>query len=329
MARGRCHMIIDIIGAGSLGLLYGSKLQAAGYQVRYWTRTSEQASSMKELGLQITEPSEAEVLQISGRDIQAHCIKVLGETWAHSPGAWLLLMVKQTAIDELIQDIGAIEQEALNIVCFQNGIGHIANIQKAKPKATIYNAITTEGAKRIGNEVIRAGKGQTWVGQSADASPRSVVQTGKNELISLVQTIQQAGFDCTVSNQIDKLIYRKLIINAVINPLTAIWRVPNGQLLLNKERTMVMRQLYDEATTIYRANGIAMDVDLWEQLLSVCQATASNTSSMLADVLEGRCTEIDSINGQVVNLAHRSGLTAPLHETLLHLIKGMHPEGVN
>ncbi|MCG7375929.1 ketopantoate reductase family protein [Paenibacillus sp. ACRSA] len=322
-------MIIDIIGAGSLGLLYGSKLQAAGHQVRYWTRTSEQASNMKRLGLQITEPNEAEALSISGADIQAHCIKKLAETWAHSPGSWLLLMVKQTAMDDIIHDIKSISKEPLNIICFQNGIGHVAKLQKAMQRATIHSAITTEGAKRVGNEVIRAGEGQTWIGLSEEASPRHIGHAGENGLISLVHTIQQAGFDCTVSNQIDKLIYRKLIINAVINPLTAVWRVPNGELLLNKERTTIMRQLYDEAITIYRASGITADADLWEQLLNVCQTTASNTSSMLADVLEGRRTEIDSINGQVVNLAHQCGLTAPLHETLLHLIKAMHPEGVN
>ncbi|WP_186380841.1 ketopantoate reductase family protein [Paenibacillus xylanexedens] len=322
-------MIIDIIGAGSLGLLYGSKLQAAGHQVRYWTRTSEQASNMKKLGLQIIEPNEAEVLTISGADIQAHCIKNLAETWAHSPGSWLLLMVKQTAMDKIIHDIKSMGKEPLNIICFQNGIGHVAKLQEAMRGATIYNAITTEGAKRVGTEVIRAGEGQTWIGQSDEASPRHGGQAGENGLISLVHTIQQAGFDCTVSNQIDKLIYRKLIINAVINPLTAVWRISNGELLLNKERTTIMRQLYDEAISVYRASGITADADLWEQLLNVCQTTASNTSSMLADVLEGRRTEIDSINGQVVNLARQCGLTAPLHEALLHLIKGMHPEGVN
>ncbi|MNW61855.1 2-dehydropantoate 2-reductase [compost metagenome] len=151
----------------------------------------------------------------------------------------------------------------------------------------------------------------------------------EERIFTLSRLLEQAGFDCTVSNEIDKLIYRKLLINAVINPLTALWRIPNGELITKEERKRLMRQLYEEVLLVYSERGICLDQDMWDHLILVCRSTATNTSSMLADVLAGRGTEVGSINGHIVRMAQKSGLTAPTHELLLHLIEGMQPEGVN
>ncbi|QOS80252.1 2-dehydropantoate 2-reductase [Paenibacillus sp. JNUCC31] len=323
-------MIIDVVGAGSLGLLYGGKLLAAGYEVRFWTRTAEQAEKLNREGFKVIEGGR--IKQIPPSLIQADEIKALSRRQAQPeqlPGEWLLLMVKQTAVHDVIREIKALKTKPLNIACFQNGMGHLEDLQWSMPHCNIWSVITTEGAKREQDRVIRAGRGETWLGKSANVCPASQTPADQNELIHLTGLLQQAGFDCTVSNEIDKLIYRKLLINAVINPLTALWRIPNGELITKKERIVLMRQLYDEAMMTYEASGIVLDVDVWEQILSVCHSTASNTSSMLSDVLNGRQTEVRSINGQIVSMARRCGLTAPMHELLLHLIEGMQPEGVS
>ncbi|MCW3791300.1 2-dehydropantoate 2-reductase [Paenibacillus sp. LS1] len=319
-------MIIDIVGAGSLGLLYGGKLLAAGNQVRFWTRTSAQADLLSRDGVTIVERDGK--IHIQPDQIQAKSLSELSDTWEHTPGEWLLLMVKQTSIDDSIHEIGILKDHVLNIACFQNGMGHLEKLEAALPHSLICPVITTEGAKRAQYQVTRAGIGETRVGRRNIHIETSVSIEDKRTF-TLSRLLQQAGFDCTVSNEIDKLIYRKLLINAVINPLTAIWRVPNGELIIKEERKRFMRQLYDETWEIYSANGIQLDQDMWEQLISVCHSTASNTSSMLADVLQGRGTEIGSINGHIVRMAQKSGLAAPTHEILLHLIEGMQPEGVS
>ncbi|MGC5773776.1 ketopantoate reductase family protein [Paenibacillus pabuli] len=323
-------MIIDVVGAGSLGLLYGGKLLAAGYEVRFWTRTAEQAAKLNREGFKVIEGERIQPIPPSL--IQADEIKALSRKRGHfeqSPGEWMLLMVKQTAIHDVIRELGTLNTKPLNIACFQNGIGHLEDLLLGMSHCNIWSVITTEGAKREQGRVIRAGKGETWVGKSANGCPASPTPTDQDELIHLTGLLQQAGFDCTVSNEIDKLIYRKLLINAVINPLTALWRIPNGELITKNERIVLMRQLYGEAMMIYETSGIVLDVDVWEQILSVCHSTASNTSSMLSDVLNGRQTEVQSINGQIVSMARRCGLRAPMHELLLHLIEGMQPEGVS
>ncbi|MGX1828822.1 ketopantoate reductase family protein [Paenibacillus taichungensis] len=318
-------MIIDIVGSGSLGLLYGGKLQGAGNEVRFWTRTAEQANKLSIEGFKVIEPEET--IQITPDHIQAKPITELTRVWEYSPGDWLLLMVKQTAIHDVIREIGSLKTQVMNIACFQNGVGHLNVVQSNMPHSNIYSVITTEGAKREQDGVNRAGIGETWLGKSSDVHISSLAPMSQKELLRFQGLLQQAGFGCTVSNEIDKLIYRKLLINAVINPLTAIWRIPNGELITREERVVFMRQLYDEALVVYKASGILIDVDVWEQILSVCRSTASNTSSMLSDVLHGQQTEVQSINGQIVSMARRCGLSAPMNEILLHLIEGMQPEG--
>ncbi|MGG4482650.1 ketopantoate reductase family protein [Paenibacillus illinoisensis] len=320
-------MVIDIVGAGSLGLLYGGKLQAAGYAVRFWTRTPEQAEELRIHGLTITE--QGKKIQLLPQHIQAYSISELSAHWHDQPGDWLLLMVKQTSIDDVIHSMETMKDYILNIVCFQNGMGHIEKIQAALPLSSIYRAVTTEGAKRVQYGVKRAGEGHTWFGRDVHTKELEKEASRNLEEVRLQALLQQAGFNCTASNQIDKLIYRKLLINAVINPLTAIWRIPNGGLLQNDYRLEVMRRLYDEASAIYKASDIMVGTDMWEEILSVCRSTASNTSSMLADVMQGRRTEVESISGQMVQLAHRCGMTAPQHELMLHLIEGIRPEGVS
>ncbi|MEK4662484.1 2-dehydropantoate 2-reductase [Priestia sp. FSL H7-0729] len=319
-------MIIDIVGAGALGLLYGGKLLMAGNQIRFWTRTTAQADLLTRDGVTIVERDVE--MHILPDQIQAKPISELTDTWKNTPGDWLLLMVKQTGIDGFIHEVSPLQDRMLNIACFQNGMGHMEKLQAVLPKSLLCSAITTEGAKRVQSKVARAGTGETRLGRY---NIHKVVFNSVEEksTFTLAGLLQQAGFDCTVSNEIDKLIYRKLLINAVINPLTALWRIPNGELLITEERKRLMRQLYDEVWLVYSERGICLDLDMWDQLISVCRSTATNTSSMLADVLAGRGTEVESINGHIVRMARELGLVAPTHEILLHLIEGMQPEGVN
>ena len=319
-------MIIDIVGAGALGLLYGGKLLAAGNQVRFWTRTTAQADLLSHDGVTLVERDEE--LHVLPDQIQAKPISKLTDTWENKPGEWLLLMVKQTSIDDFIHEMGPLQDHMLNIACFQNGMGHLEKLQSALPNSLLCSAITTEGAKRSQRQVTRAGAGETSLG-SLNLDIIASISIEEERIITLSRLLQQAGFDCTVSNEIDKLIYRKLLINAVINPLTALWRIPNGELIIKEERKRLMRQLYEEVLLVYSECGIYLGQNMWDQLISVCRSTATNTSSMLADVLAGRGTEVGSINGHIVKMAQKLGLAVPTHEILLHLIEGMHPEGVN
>ncbi|MCK8487852.1 2-dehydropantoate 2-reductase [Paenibacillus sp. MBLB2552] len=311
-------MNFDIVGAGALGLLFGGKLASSGASVRFWTRTPEQAASLKKEGIRLDEADGTSII-IEGSRFETYYMEESSEIGSLKPGDWLLITTKQRHLDaKLLTSIGQLVGAGTKVVCFQNGVGHLELIGGSLPGVSIYAAITTEGANRMNEySVARAGHGMTQIGASGDSS--DLARDGE----SLVKMLETAGFNALLSKDIEREIYRKLLINASINPLTALWRVTNGQLLEKEERLRLLRQLYEEGAAIYRAYGIPCDEDMVEQITEVCRSTSTNISSMLKDVQQGTPTEIDYINGRLVEMASTKGILAPGHEMVWRLVRAL------
>lgn len=314
--------MIDIIGAGSLGLLFAGRLAATGTDVRLWTRTLEQARTIACDGITVFDKEGEIAVHVSGDTFKVAPLADWQRLNSHAAAQWIFLMTKQGAIREVLEQILPVANTARKpeMVCFQNGIGHIERIRQVWPEGVLYPAVTTEGAKRQGTaSIVHAGAGVTEIGWSEE---QAKAQAGNFEECVLNRLLA-AGFDVCLSKEIEYGMYRKLLINAVINPLTAIWRIRNGELLSDPVRLHMMRRLFDEGIQVYEAHGIRWDSGWWEQIMNVCRATADNHSSMLADVLAQSTTEVASINGQLVQMAERAGITAPTHKVLWQLIEGM------
>lgn len=313
-------MTIDIIGAGSLGLLIAGKLLASGSRVRLWCRSGEQCTRLREEGLAVEYEDGSDPVFIAGERIEAFPAAAFSLRYSPLPGDWLVLAVKQTALHaqvlDLLKPLGGMP---LNVLCLQNGWGHMERIRELLPAASLYAAVTTEGAKRESPvRVIHAGRGQTHVGLFHGRN-----NAGGPYAPMLIEALRKAGFCADLSNQVETMIFRKLLINAVINPLTAIWRVPNGSLPASDSRLGLMRELYEEGTAVYDACGIRHEDRLWDDILEVCRATSGNISSMLADVQAGRETEIRWINGCLVDMARRAGVEVPANRWISRIIEGM------
>ncbi|MBD7967627.1 ketopantoate reductase family protein [Paenibacillus gallinarum] len=310
-------MIIDVIGAGALGLLYGGRLAASGELIRLWVRTEEQASELGKNGIHITDP-KGHTSKVQVSNLQIYVINRFKEIWEGQPGDLMMIMTKQGAINDVIEMLTSADVD-IPIYCFQNGTGHTRKIASALPKAYVFAAVTTEGAKRTSkHEVIRAGYGETLL-QSCEEDQTKAV----NVMMYFIEALSKAGFTTKSSNEIDKLVYRKLMINAIINPLTSIWRITNGELLHSSYRLQAMKQLYIEAALVYDALSIPYEADLWEQVIQVCRSTASNRSSMCTDVVNGKATEIDAINGSIIDMAKEAGVATPGHELVYKIVQGM------
>ncbi|WP_110934378.1 ketopantoate reductase family protein [Paenibacillus bouchesdurhonensis] len=318
-------MKFDMIGAGALGLLFGGKFAASGQEVRFWTRTHEQAALLVKEGIMLQEGEGCSPVRIS--DLTVYSLQEGAsriEAEAHTPADWIMLATKQRHIDnELAKALEPLVGQDTKILCFQNGIGHAEFLSQVFPETPIYAVITTEGAKRIDSyQVIRSGKGLTSIGQVKSGGSRKSLSL-KNAVEKLIDTFETAGFCALLSKDIDREIYRKLLINSVINPLTAIWRISNGELLETEERRTLLQQLCQEAAAIYSARNIPFEGDAYDVVAEVCRSTASNMSSMLKDVLQGVPTEIDYINGRLVEMAKLSGVSVPGHEMMWRLVRGL------
>ncbi|WP_379131498.1 ketopantoate reductase family protein [Paenibacillus sp. sgz500958] len=317
-------MIIDIIGAGSMGLLLGGKLALAGNEIRFWCHGAEQCSALNQNGLTIIYEDEREPLEVPADMLKASIIEDFPGDDSLKSADFTILTVKQKVLHrELPEVLKRIGGQHANVVCYQNGSGHMELLAKLLPVARLFAAVTTEAAKiKSSCEVVHAGSGQTWIGAW---DKTGITDRGPDErkVKELIGNLGAAGFTAHLSNEVETMIYRKLMINSVINPLTAIWRVPNGELLQSSIRQESMRELFDEAAAVYRACGITIDTSLWEDIIEVCRATSGNISSMLADVLAVRETEIRWINGSIVQMGERSGIEVPTHRLVCKLVEGM------
>lgn len=315
-------MQIWCVGAGAMGMLIAGKLAAAGQPVLLVTRTAEQAEAIRREGLTITAGGRRERATVhvcpfgelkSGR----------GETLPAPE--WLLLLVKQRHLTgEMLQALPRWADSGTRIVCFQNGVGHAELLAGTMLAHRIDLAVTTEGAKKSSaTEVAHTGSGTTWIGPAFPSPVGEPIEPARNPQKKLADLLNQAGFDVSLSNNMKEIVWNKLLVNAVINPLTALLRVRNGVLPANGYSLQLMRALYDEAAAVARRLGIGLRPDLWEHILQVCRNTAENASSMLQDVSAGRETEIEWINGAIVRHAERAGVPVPVNETVYRMVRAL------
>lgn len=307
---------IAVLGGGALGMLLAYRLAASGQHVRLWTRTAAQAQQLNTKGLALEDQA--------GQEIRA--VKVAAEPFGEAAlgdAAIVLVALKQTGItDATLAALHRKLADGAALLMFQNGVGHMERLLAAMPGRTLLAAVTTEGALRTGATSVRhTGFGTTWIG----AWPPERASSAELQLIDAKQRLEMAGFSTQMSNDIRESMLRKLLINAVINPLTALWRVPNGQLPGSADRMAVMQALFRETLDVLRRCGLRVpsDEELWETVLGVCAATAANRSSMLQDVMAARETEIDALNGAICRMADSLGVQAPWNATVTALVKAI------
>jgi 2-dehydropantoate 2-reductase len=138
------------------------------------------------------------------------------------------------------------------------------------------------------------------------------------------QGLSSAGFETRTVPRINPLIWSKLLVNVGINALTALTRLRNGDLLRLSVTEQTLEEAVAEAIRVARAKGIELVYDdPLGQVKKVCRSTAPNLSSMLQDVLKGKRTEIDFINGTILREAEKLRIPAPVNALLTRLVQAL------
>jgi 2-dehydropantoate 2-reductase len=179
-------------------------------------------------------------------------------------------------------------------------------------KEKIVGGSTTLGANELGPGYIHhAGEGDTFIGELNGSLSTRVRE--------IAETLTEAGIRVGVREDIRKIIWNKLIINVGINALTAILRVRNGVLVEHQPSKNLMEAAVSEAVRVAATQGIVFDeAEIQNRVKEVARRTAENRSSMLQDMLAGRRTEIDYINGAVARLGD-----SPVNRALCDLVRAL------
>jgi 2-dehydropantoate 2-reductase len=205
---------------------------------------------------------------------------------------------------------------ATAVLSLQNGVGNLELVEQVVPRGLALAGVTTHGVTFAEpGRVQHAGVGTTVVG-GGPGTEALAAQTAA--------LLTEAGLRAEASPDIRGEVWAKAVVNAGINPLTAITGLRNGALLEVPALKELLEATVREAHGIAEQAGIALPGgDPVERARRVCQLTAQNKSSMLQDIEHGRRTEVDSICGAVVAQARGLGLRAPLNQALLALVKGI------
>lgn len=223
---------------------------------------------------------------------------------ARQPIDVVILAVKSYDLCNALQRLDQLNiDDNCPVIISHNGMSDITS------KRPLFPLLTTQAASRDGYAITKNGDGESWLAQSAINQQQLLPAT--------IQQLLKAAFSpLAVVADIQRRQWQKLLINCVINPLTAIYRVNNGALAESRFRAE-KEALIEEFTTVAAAENQHMDVASAYQLIEkVINATANNRSSMLVDVDNQRPTEIYAMNGFIVEKARQHGLRVPVHEKM-------------
>jgi 2-dehydropantoate 2-reductase len=234
-------------------------------------------------------------------DLEAHIALVLVKSWQTEHAAFQLAQ--------------CLSKDGLALT-LQNGLGNDEILSRYLGAENVVRGVTTLGATLLGPGHVRpAGDGPI----SLEAHPR---------ILSIQQMLVQAGFVVKVESDVRSMLWSKLVVSTAINPLTALLRIKNGELLEHQSVRELLCDLARETASVAGFLGIELQFpDPVRAVEEVALRTAENTSSMLQDILRGAPTEIDAINGAVVKLAHERKIELPVNRVMLSLIKAFPVRG--
>lgn len=294
---------ILIVGTGALATLFAARLKGAGNQVTMLGTWKEGIRALNRDGARLVDSHGNEKrFPVRATDDPRECVG--------AKHAIVLVKAWQTErVARQLRDCLAEDGLALTL---QNGLGNRETLARDLGQGRVALGSTTTGATLLGPGLVKAGG-------------EGIVSLERNQALGLLEeALKSAGFNVQTVDNPESLIWGKLVVNAAINPLTALLKVKNGQLLERPFAREVMKTLARETANVANAENIVLPFDdPVAKAEEVAHKTAANTSSMLQDVLRGAPTEIDAICGAVVRAAERHGIGAPVNWTCWKLVRSL------
>jgi len=298
-------MKVLVFGAGSVGSYIGGLLSEK-YDVTLLGR-KHHMEAIEQNGLKITGKTEK---------------LVHPKVW-HSLGDLkdidlIILTVKAYNTETAMNDMVPYIRDDTIVLSLQNGLDNVETMRRMmKKEGYILAGITSHGVMRAEDgHIHHAGHGETVLGET--------VPSGQGHADRVAEMFNAVGIPTRASPNICGEMWAKAIVNAGINPITAITGLRNGALLKVPALTALLERTCSEAIQVAQAAKIKLPpCNIIEKTKDVARRTEENRSSMLQDIERGRRTEIGSINGFISEMGKRHGVDTPVNSTLTALVKGI------
>ncbi|WEK46603.1 MAG: 2-dehydropantoate 2-reductase [Candidatus Andeanibacterium colombiense] len=298
-------MRVVILGAGAMGCLYGAAFHRAGCEVTLVDVNREHIAAINDTGLDLETRAGRELLPISAS---------LPED-AEGLADLVLVFTKVFHTDTALAGAKHLIGPETYVLTLQNGLGNAERIAAHVEAERVLAGIASLPADLVGPGRVRSlgeGGSRLYPAFSGDAG-----FAGK-----VADLLTEGGLKAELDPKISEAIWEKAIFNAAMNPPCALTRKTPGFFLGKPEAEGMIHAVVEEGTAAANANGLAISSAPIHALTRVSMTDhADHEASMLQDVKAGRRTEIDAINGAIVEAAKRAGIAVPVTETLYRLVK--------
>jgi 2-dehydropantoate 2-reductase len=298
-------MKVLILGAGAMGCLYGAAFHRAGCEVVLVDVNQRHIDAINTRGLELETRAGTELLPIAAR--------LPGEI--AEPVDLVVVFTKTFHTDAALTGIAAAIGPQTWLLSLQNGLGNDRRLAAHASQDRILVGSSSLPSDLVGPGKVRShGEGGSKLYPAFGADPAFAQD--------ICELLTRGGLPAALEPDIHGAIWSKAIFNATMNPLCALTRRTPGFLGAHAESRDLIRQLVDEGVAVANASGIAIPAQPIHDLTQVSVTDhADHEASMLQDVKAGRRTEVDAINGAIVEAARAAGVAAPLAETLWRLVK--------
>ncbi len=298
-------MHIVVLGAGAMGCLFGGLLARKGHAVILADVDRRQIDAINSRGLRIES------------DIADRPIRVPARTVGQIEQAPELLIL----FTKTMQSVAALEsaRHLLGpqtwLLTIQNGLGNVEIAAQYLDKGRIIVGMTTFPADLVAfGHVVSHGSAVTHIMTATGKADEFVAKTA--------EILSEAGLNGVVEPDIESAIWSKVAFNAAMNSLAAVTGATPGTIGNSEHGTTLAREVVAETAAVARAKGIEIDEATVNATIDMAMREhKDHQPSMLQDMMAGRPTEIDSLNGAIVKDAAKVGVTLPVTATLWRLVK--------
>jgi 2-dehydropantoate 2-reductase len=299
-------MRIAVLGAGSMGSLFGGLLSSTGSEVWLVDIREDHIRAITEHGL-IIESDEGKRVVTPSATTRPQAV---------GPVELLIVFVKAIHTAEAMATADALIESNTLVLSLQNGLGNLETIADKVGPDRVIAGVTYEGARTVGpGHVYHQVKASTVIG-ALEGNPT-------DRIMAIADTFRRSGLPTDVKKDVQGLVWSKAVINISVNALTAITGLKFSEIVASLEATKILEHTIDECVQVTRKLGVKLDYDAdpHGHIKAHLQRIGPNKSSMLQDMENGRKSEIEALNGKLVAYGRQLGIPTPFNELLTYLIQ--------
>lgn len=323
---------VAVIGGGAMGTLAAAALSSPSLcDVTLISDWPEHVKAINSFGLQLA----INETQLEPVFMPAITVAAAPVHFSRAKADLAIILVKAGQMARAIELVYDVVRPGGAVLTLQNGMGYQDQLLNLSHQYHLMRGITFSGASvPVPGALQVNGRGQTVLAPFNPASYESDFQSSStfnfNDLDvcnSIASLFNHAGMDTLSfpdSNSVfEKILWEKVAVNSVINPLSAIFNVRNGELLQHPVARQIIPLLLEEICNVFQ-NGLLLDISrtsVTQRVIQSIQQTANNVSSMLADVRRQVPTEIEYMNGQIVKHGLENNIDVPMNAVIVDTIR--------